>query len=132
MSVSRKNIRVDDSLLEDIKIIAKENNQSENQVIESALKLYRDFHYMGNKACIINEQILSVFQGCCRMLENTINQKTNKVLSELAIQAHMQNLILAQNLEVSLKDLTAYRLRAIDFLRENNRVLRLDEVVQDE
>ena len=126
--MAEKLLRYDDQLAADVKAIAGELRESENQIIEFAIKLYRDYHYMQNKASFINEQILHIVQGSLRMLENSINQKSNKLISELAIQAAIQNMVIAGSLEVSQKDLHVYRLKALDFLKENQRVFRMDEL----
>ena len=129
--MAEKLLRYSDELAEDVKSIASELRQSENQVIETAIKFYRDYHYMNRKACFINEQILQVIQASFRMAENTINQKTNKLISELSIQSAIQNMIIAGSLEVSQKDLHTYRLRALDFLRESQRIFRMDELTDE-
>ena len=123
-----KYYRIEASLMADVTVIKEETNKSEVQIVEEALKLYRDFYYMQNKACFINDQIIQVVQASYRMAENSINQKTNRVLSELAIQTAIQNHILAASLDIDKVDLNNYRLRAVDFLKQNNRVLRLDEL----
>lgn len=128
MAALKKTYRIDEKLASDISSIAAELGQSENQIVEASLKLYRDYHYMQNKACFINDQIIQVIQASYRMAENNINQKTNRVLSELAIQNAIQNFIIASSLDVDNADMSNYRLRALDFLKQNNRVLRLDEL----
>lgn len=129
MASVRKTIRVDEDLLSDIQKIAADLNTNENQTMLMAFKYFRDYHFMQNKASILNEQILGIIQGSLKVCENNINNKTNKVLSELAIQTAVQNMIMAHGLEISQSQLHTFRLRALDFLKENNRVLRLDEVV---
>lgn len=128
---AKRSVRIDDQLAQDIKAIAAEQSQTETQVIETALKYYRDYYHMQFKATLINEQILGVFQATVRQTERSLNLKTNSVLSELAIQTAIQNFILAENLEVSDAKLSTYRLRALDFLKTTNRVLRLDEVANE-
>ncbi len=129
--MAEKLLRYSDELADDVKAMASELRQSENQVIETAIKFYRDYHYMNRKACFINEQILQVIQASFRMAENTINQKTNKLISELSVQSAIQNMIIAGSLEVSQKDLLTYRLRALDFLRESQRIFRMDELTDE-
>ena len=131
MATVKKTYRLDEAILKDIKSIAEDERQSENQTVETALKFYRDYHYMGRKACFINEQILQVIQASFRMAEHTINQKTNKLVSELAIQSAIQNMIIADSLEVSQKDIHTYRLKALDFLRESQRIFRMDELTDE-
>lgn len=129
MAYTNKYMRIENTLLADIMQITKERGfKNDSQTIEEALKLYRDYHYMQNKACFINDQIIQVIQASYRMAESNINQKTNRVLSELAIQNAIQNFIIASSLDVDNADMSNYRLRALDFLKQNNRVLRLDEL----
>lgn len=129
MAYTNKYMRIENTLLADIMQITKERGfKNDSQTIEEALKLYRDYHYMQNKACFINDQIIQVIQASYRMAESNINQKTNRVLSELAIQNAIQNFIIASSLDVDNADMNNYRLRALDFLKQNNRVLRLDEL----
>jgi len=127
--LAKKLINYDDQLAEDVKSIAEELNQNANQVIETAIKFYRDYYYQQEKATFINKEMIEIIKSTFRTAENSINQKTNRVLSELAIQAAVQNLILANSLDVKMKDLHVYRLKALDFLKENNRVLRMDEII---
>lgn len=127
----RKTIRIDEKLANDLTNIVDEERKSENQVIEEALKLYRDFHYMSDKATVINEEILKLNKASLDLLEYRINNKTNQVLSELAIQTCIQNLIIANSLDVSPLDLDEYRRQAVEFLRNNNRVLKLSELKED-
>lgn len=132
MLTVKKTYRIEEVLAGDITKISVELGQSENQVVESALKLYRDYHYLQDKANFINDQLINVIQSTLRMAENSINQKTNRVLTELAVQTAIQNFILAQSLNVDKKDLQNFRLRALDYLRENNRVFKMTELVADE
>lgn len=127
--MAKKLINYDDQLAEDVKSIAVELNQNANQVIETAIKFYRDYYYQQEKATFINKEMIEIIKSTFRTAENSINQKTNRVLSELAIQAAVQNLILANSLDVKMQDLHVYRLKALDFLKENNRVLRMDEII---
>lgn len=123
-------IRIPDELHADISVIAKESGASLNFVVEQALKYYRDKRYMEEKATIINQEIINIIQASNALLLQQINNKTNRVLSELAIQNAIQNMILESELDVSDIDADKYRKKAIEFLRTNNRVLRLDELIE--
>lgn len=126
----RKTIRVDEKLIDDITNIANQSNMSENATIETALKFYRDYLFMKDKATIINEEILRVNKAGLDLLEQKINHKTNQVLSELSIQVCILSQIIAGSLEVDPLLLPEYRKKAMEFLKANNRVLRLDEIVE--
>lgn len=122
-------IRIPDELHADISVIAKESGASLNFVVEQALKYYRDKRYMEEKATFINQEIINIIQASNALLLQQINNKTNRVLSELAIQNAIQNMILESELDVSDIDSDKFRKKAIEFLRTNNRVLRLDELI---
>lgn len=125
----KSSFRIDDELMKDLNAICTEKGASLTSVVEQALKCYRDRYYMEEKATIINEEILNIIAAQNAHLLQQINNKSNRVISELAIQGAITNMILAAELEVNDIDLTEYRKRAVEFLKTNNRPLRLDELV---
>jgi hypothetical protein len=126
----RITLRLPDDLYNDTAALAKDTGSSVNSVIEQAVKCYRDKRYMEDKATIINEEILKIIQADHALLLQQINNKTNRVISELAIQNAIQNLILASELDVDAIRLDNYRKQAVEFLKTNNRVFRLDEIAE--
>jgi len=64
------------------------------------------------------------------MAEQRINNKTNQVLSALAIETGTLEQIIAASLDVDRGKLKKYRENAVDFLKANNRVIRMDEVIE--
>lgn len=121
-------MRIDNNLMQDLKNIAEQNNMTENTVIDAALKFYRDYMYMKDKSTVINEEIIRANKAALDLMGQRINHKTNQVLSELSIQVSMLNQIISGSLEVDPLLLPEYRKRAMEFLKTNNRVLRLDEL----
>lgn len=124
----RITLRLPDELYNDAAEIAKYSGSSINSVIEQAVKCYRDKCYMEDKATLINEEILKIIQANNALLSQQINNKSNRVLSELAIQNAIQNFILASELDVDAVKIDNYRKQAVEFLKTNNRVFRLDEI----
>lgn len=112
--------------------IAEENysGASLNFVAELAFKQFRDKEYMINNATIINEEIINVVKFIANVAERNINNKTNSYLNELAIQHCITNMILAKSLQISQKELNDFRMAALAFLKERQRILRLDEIVE--
>ena len=125
-------VKIADSLHLDISAIAKENNCCVTEIVVEALKVYRDYKYMGDRATIINENILKMVQANINLLLKEINNKSNRVLSEVAIQSAIQNMIISSELDVSATDAEQFRKQAIKFLQSSNRVLRLDEILPNE
>jgi len=109
--------------------LVRERKTSQSQIIEVALRLYFDKVYMEEKATVINDELLQAVKGVAQLSEAKINAKTNQVLSSLAIEVGVMNQILAQSLQVSPLAVEQYRKNVVEFLRANNRVLRMDEVV---
>lgn len=126
--MQRITVRLPDELYYDVSEIAKYTGSSVNSVIEQAVKYYRDKRYMEDKATLVNEEILKIIQANNGLLLQQINNKTNRVISELAIQSAIQNLILASELDVDVVQVDNYRKQAVEFLKTNNRVFRLDEI----
>lgn len=126
----KKTYRIDEKLVADIQNIADQNNMTDNAAVEAALKFYRDYIYMKDKATIINNEILKVNKSGLELLEQKINHKTNQVISELAVQVCILEQVIAGSLQVDPLLVPEYRRKAVEFLRTNNRVFRLDEIIE--
>lgn len=125
-------IRIDATLVSDFDkmVLESENIQNRNDIIKTAMRFYRDFHYMRNKASIINDSVVATVQGITDRMEMRLNHKTNQVLSELAIQVSIMEQILGNSLEVDGSVLSKFRQNAVEFLKTNQRILRMDEVIE--
>lgn len=111
-------------------IVAESDNSSKNDLIIEALKLYRDNYYCKNKATFLNENVLSSMQAMMEGLEHRLNNKTNQLLSELAIEQGIIAQLLAYSLDVSGDTVADYRKKAVEYLKVNQRVLRLDKLIE--
>ncbi len=128
-AVVQRTIRVQEDILADIKRIAEDTHQSDNRVIETALKVYRDYYYMDEKATIINEEVYSMLKGLLGVTENRINNKTNQVLSATAIELGTLTQLIADSLGASPEKLAMFRQNSVDFIKTNQRILKLSEVM---
>lgn len=128
-SANRVNFVIAPDIKSRIEQLAKERACSNSQIVEEALQLYFDKVYMEEKATVINDELLQAVKGVAQLSEAKINAKTNQVLSSLAIEVGVMNQILAQSLQVSPLAVEQYRKNVVEFLRANNRVLRMDEVI---
>ena len=126
MTTEKKTYHLDARLVKDVEAIAQAQATSNTAVIEKAIRLYRDYIYLEEKATFLPEQIQKTFRSELAMLEQRQNVKINKLLSELAIQEGIIAQILANELEVDLEMMPVYRRRAVEALRASNRVFRLD------
>lgn len=122
--------RLDAALVKDIASIASDDQCTVTKTVEDALKFYRDKRYMDAKATFLTPDILNAMQSVADMLEHRINNRSNQLISSMAIQQFIMVRVLADSLEVSPDALELYRAQAAEFLRTNNRVLNLKEVIE--
>ena len=129
MATNKVIFLLDSGLKKSVEVLAEERSCTQSQIFENALRLYMDKVYMEEKATVINDELLQAVKSVAQLSEAKINAKTNQVLSSLAIEVGVMNQILAQSLQVSPLAVEQYRKNVVEFLRANNRVLRMDEVV---
>lgn len=62
-------------------------------------------------------------------LDHRINSRSNQLLSELAIQLGIMQQVIANNLEVDGSQIAEYRKNTVDFIKTNQRIFRMDEII---
>lgn len=123
--------RISDETLETLKAIADKENCTETAVIENAIRCYRDYLYVQNDGAFITESVKRTVLASVNLMESRLNNRTNKVLSELAIQQAILCQVIAHELEVNPRALDNYRRAAVEYLKMNDRVFRLEDIVED-
>ena len=118
--------RISDETVETLKAIADKENCTETAVIENAIRYYKDYLYMQTDGAFINESVKRTFLASVNLMETRLNNRTNKVLSELAIQQAIICQVLAHELEINPRALDNYRRAAVEYLKMNDRVFRLE------
>ncbi len=126
----KRTVRLSPKVADSVDRIAREKHRTGNEIIESAIKFYSDYLYMQEHATVIPQEIVKVLQSTVAMAEQRINNKTNQVLSALAIETGTLEQIIAASLDVDRGKLKKYRENSVDFLKANNRVIRMDEVIE--
>ena len=122
-------LRLSDELLKDLEGIAESSGKSRNDIILQACKMYRYYTYMETKASIIPEHILRSMQATVTGLEEKLNNKSNQLLSSMAIEIYIIEHILASELEIEADDIIRYRRDAVEVMKRNNRIFRMDETL---
>lgn len=113
------------------KTIADKENCTETAVIENAIRYYRDYLYVQNDGAFITESVKRTVLASVNLMESRLNNRTNKVLSELAIQQAILCQVIAHELEVNPRALDNYRRAAVEYLKMNDRVFRLEDIVEE-
>ena len=114
--------RISDETVETLKAIADKENCTETAVIENAIRYYRDYLYVQNDGAFITESVKRTVLASVNLMESRLNNRTNKVLSELAIQQAILCQVIAHELEVNPRALDNYR---------RDRVFRLEDIVEE-
>lgn len=123
--------RISDETVETLKAIADKENCTETAVIENAIRYYKDYLYMQTDGAFINESVKRTFLASVNLMETRLNNRTNKVLSELAIQQAIICQVLAHELEINPRALDGYRRAAVEYLKMNDRVFRLEDILEE-
>ena len=123
--------RISDETVETLKAIADKENCTETAVIENAIRYYKDYLYMQTNGAFINESVKRTFLTSVNLMETRLNNRTNKVLSELAIQQAIICQVLAHELEINPRALDNYRRAAVEYLKMNDRVFRLEDILEE-
>lgn len=123
--------RISDETVETLKAIADKENCTETAVIENAIRYYRDYLYVQNDGAFITESVKRTVLASVNLMESRLNNRTNNVLSELAIQQAILCQVIAHELEVNPRALDNYRRAAVEYLKMNDRVFRLEDIVEE-
>lgn len=123
--------RISDETVETLKAIADKENCTETAVIENAIRYYRDYLYVQNDGAFITESVKRTVLASVNLMKSRLNNRTNKVLSELAIQQAILCQVIAHELEVNPRALDNYRRAAVEYLKMNDRVFRLEDIVEE-
>lgn len=124
--------RISDEAVEMLKAIANKENCTDTAVIENAIRCYRDYLYVQNDGAFISESVKRTFVASVNLMEKRLNNRTNRVLSELAIQQAILGQVIAHELEVNPRALDDYRRAAVEYLKINDRVFRLEDMAAEE
>lgn len=127
MNGIRKNLLMSDDEAKMLKELADKLNCSEAEVIRQALANYKDRIYLEQEATFLTEDIKRTCVASNEMLERRINRRTNKLLSELAIQQAILAQIMSHDLGISPRQIEEYRKNAVTIMQEDNRVFRLED-----
>ena len=123
--------RISDETVVALKSIANKENCTETAVIENAIRYYKDYLYMQTDGAFINASVKRTFLASINLMETRLNNRTNKVLSELAIQQAIICQVLAHELEINPRALDNYRRAAVEYLKMNDRVFRLEDILEE-
>lgn len=125
----QRRISINEKIATNLKHVAAEKKISENATIEKAIAFYCEYYYCKNEAMFLNDNLLQVIKSMTDNLDHRINSRSNQLLSELAIQLGIMQQVIANNLEVDGSQIAEYRKNTVDFIKTNQRIFRMDEII---
>lgn len=131
MDLVKKSYRISAETAEILKAIVEKEHCTEVSAIENAIRYYKEYLFMTNESTFITEDIKRTVLASNNLLERRLNNRVNRVLSELAIQEAILCQVIAHDLEVNPRALDDYRRAAVEYLKMNDRVFKLEDIVQE-
>lgn len=129
MTVKPYSWRLNEKIVSEIYNIADECHCKRTFMIEKALEQYVESYRLQKKASLLSQEVIDVQKSLVDLLEHRINNRSNQLLSSMAIQQFVLCKVIAESLEISPDALELYRRQAAEFLKENNRVFSLKEMI---
>jgi hypothetical protein len=126
---SIKNVRVDDELYEDVTKIAETDHTTVVDIVDRALRMYRDMHYMENKSYVIPQEIIKTVRAELSLSDTRSANRINKLLSDIAINLYIVNHVIAAGLNFDAGQLDQLRAQAVEHLQDGQRVFQLSDFV---
>lgn len=125
----KKTWYVDADAYSSLEAIAQGESRTMTQVVNEALRYYADRYYLEHKATMLPSEILEAMQSTVNVLERRLDNRSNQLLSNMAVQLFIVNRVLADSQDISSDVLEQYRSQAAEFIKANNRLLELREVI---
>ena len=129
MTVKPYSWRLNEKIVSEIYNIADECHSKRTFMIEKALEQYVESYRLQKKASLLSQEVIDVQKSLVVLLGHRINNRSNQLLSSMAIQQFVLCKVIAESLEISPDALELYRRQAAEFLKENNRVFSLKEMI---
>lgn len=128
-STIRTNLRMPDTLMADMDNLAEQKRKTRNEIIVEACQLYRDYVNMNKPGSLLPQYAVQAMEAIAGTLQTNLNARSNQLISSLAIQLFVIQKMLAENMEVSDMNVGEYTQQAIEMLKRNNRVFRMDDFI---
>ncbi|WP_317312369.1 hypothetical protein [Clostridium thermobutyricum] len=123
--ITRRNIRVDSEILKDIDFYSeKKGFKNSNEYIGFLLKKGIDEEKIKESNTYILNEVNQIFESQLYLFEQNISQRILKLISNLAIEQGVLNLLLSNSLELGDEDRKEARKIVIENIKENNNLFR--------
>lgn len=123
-------VSLPENLITVIDSIAAKSGKSRSNAIAQAVKYYADEGFLSSQRAKFQNEIAELLAHRISQTEKTLNARQNELLSQAAVNLSVLQRIVADNLPVGSGDIESYRSDAVQFIKRNNRVFRMDETMK--
>lgn len=127
MERGKKTFRLPEDVTTALDALSSEESRSQTEIVIDAIRLYRDKAAINQPGSLMPAYVVQAAEAVCGTLQTTLNAKSNQLISSVAIQLFVIQRIMADNLQVSMADIDEYTQQALEMLKHNNRVFRMQE-----
>ena len=129
MEKKQVNLRLPPDVTMAIIQLAEEEDATQTEIVAAAVRMYRDQKACGRPGSLISQSMKNTLEGLCQMMEQNLNQRSNQLLSSIAIQLYVLQRVVSDNLQIDGNAIDDYTQEAVEMLQRNNRVFRMQEFV---
>ena len=128
MDTIKASVRLSPEINSALDEICKQDSISKTALIAKAIQVYLDHRKLNTPGSHLPEwQHQQTMAGVDAYAHKT-NHQYSQLLSSIAIDLHVLMRIIADNIEVPDAVLREYTLEAVEMLKQNNRILRFEEM----
>lgn len=109
--------------------IAESEGKSRNEIVRDACQAYCDQKLLEEPGSCLPKWAVQQIDALCALLRRDLNARSDQLLSSMAIQLTVIQMILADGLRIHRADVDEYTRQAVDMLKSNNRLFRMEEFI---
>lgn len=130
MMKNKLTCRLPEKLVQRLDALAESTGKNRNELITEACGMYCDMQTLNEPGSYLPQWVVQQVDGICGVLQNNLNNRSNQLLSSMAIQLTVIQMILADGLKITNADVSEYTVQAVEALKGNNRVFRMEEFLK--
>ena len=97
--------------------------------MRDACQAYCDQKLLEEPGSCLPKWAVQQIDALCALLRRDLNARSDQLLSSMAIQLTVIQMILADGLRIHRADVDEYTRQAVDMLKSNNRLFRMEEFI---
>ena len=119
----------DESFINKMDGFIKENNlKSRNELLQKAVDFYIDYNNNKEPGTFLSKEIEAIMSGNVELAEKRLGNRFAKLMSETAIQLGIMQQILKSISDINGDDIENFRKVVVDEIRDNQKILKYEDL----